>query len=59
MIDAAEALGQIVGLQAACRQLNVPRSAVYRARQPDKEPAPRPTPARALREAERQAVREV
>jgi putative transposase len=59
MIAAAEGLGQIVGLQAACRQLNVPRRAVYRARQPDKEPTPRPTPARTLSEAERQAVREV
>lgn len=59
MIVAAEELGQVVGLQAACRQLNVPRSAVYRARQPQKEPAPRPTPARALSDEERQAVREV
>jgi putative transposase len=59
MMALAEELGQIVGLPEACRQLNVPRSAVYRARQPQKEPAPRPKPARALSEAEQQAVREV
>lgn len=59
MIALAEELGQSVGLPEACRQLNVPRSAVYRARQPQTEPAPRPKPARALSEAERQEVREV
>lgn len=59
MIATAEELGQGIGLRAACRQLNVPRSAVYRARQPQKEPAPRPTPARALSGEERQEVRDV
>lgn len=59
MIVTAEELGQVVGLQAACRQLNVPRSAVYQARQPQTEPTPRPTPARALSEQERQAVGDV
>ena len=59
MTIAAEELGQVVGLQEACRQLNVPRRAVYRARQPQPEPGPRPTPARALSVSEREEVRDV
>ena len=53
MIAAAEELAQQVGLQAACQQLQVPRSAVYRARQPQPEPSPRPKPTRALSGSER------
>jgi putative transposase len=37
----------------------MPRSSLYRARQPNQEPAPRPKPARALSEDERLAVRDV
>ena len=60
MIEAAEELGQTIGLQAACQQLNVPRSAVYRARQQSQEaPRPRPKPSRALSDPEREKVRAV
>jgi putative transposase len=58
MIEAAESLAPTVGVSAACRALNVPRGSLYRARQPVSPPAPRPTPERALTEAERQTVRD-
>ena len=58
MIEAAEALAPVVGVSAACRVLNVPRSSLYRARQPTLAPAPQPIPERALSEAERMAVRD-
>lgn len=57
MITAAEALGKQVGGGEACRVLNVPRSSLYRARQPQPEPKPRPTPPRALSAAEKAQVR--
>jgi len=60
MIDAATELGKTIGLAAACRALGVPRSSLYRAAQPPAEsgsPAPRPTPARALSQAEKAQVR--
>jgi putative transposase len=59
MIQAAEELSEGVGVSAACRALGVPRSSVYRARQPRGEPAPRPTPERALSPEERATVREL
>jgi putative transposase len=59
MIGAAEELGQEIGIARACRELGVARSSLYRARQPRAEPAPRPTPARALSAAEKAEVREV
>jgi putative transposase len=59
MIALAEGLGQQVGVKRACEELGVPRSSLYRARQPDRLPAPRPTPDRALSADERQAVRDV
>ena len=59
MIEAAEALGKQVGVAAACRMLNVPRSSLYRARQPQPEPEPRPTPPRALSAEEKAQVRAV
>lgn len=58
MITVAENLGQQVGLKRACAALSVPRSTLYRTRQPRPEPRPRPTPANALSEAERAEVRE-
>lgn len=58
MIAVAENLGQQVGLKQACAALNVPRSTLYRARQPRPERKPRPTPANALSKAERAEVRE-
>ena len=59
MIAAAETLGKQVGVAAACRVLNVPRSSLYRARQPPPESKPRPTPPRALSVAEKAQVRAV
>jgi putative transposase len=47
-----------IGVKSACEVLNVPRSQVYRERQPKVEPAPRPTPAHALSYAERRQVRD-
>jgi len=59
MIRDAEELGQRIGIAAACDSLGVPRSSLYRRRQP-RPPAARsrPTPARALSAQERAAVRE-
>ena len=57
-MQAAEQLAPVVGVSAACRDLNVPRSSLYRARKPPAPPAPRPKPARALSAAERKAVRD-
>jgi putative transposase len=59
MIQIAEDLGQHVGVKRACEELGVPRSSLYRARQPKREPVPRPKPARALSADERLAVRDV
>ncbi len=59
MIEAAETLGQQVGVAEACRVLAVPRSSLYEARKPKSEPAPRPTPPRALSAEERARIREI
>ncbi len=59
MIQLAEDLGQHVGVKRACEELGVPRSSLYYARQPAQSPVPRTQPARALSQAERQAVRDV
>jgi len=53
----AEHLGQTVGVKAACTQLSVARSRVYRARQAQGERSARPAPAPALSPAERDQVR--
>ena len=53
----AEELAKTVGVAAACRALGVPRSSLYRARQPKSEGSPRPAPPRALSEAEKAEVR--
>jgi len=59
MIQTAEQFAERVGVVTACQVLKVPRSAVYRARQPEPSAPPsRPTPARALSEAERGGVRQ-
>ena len=50
-------LASKIGVKSACEALNVPRSQVYRARQPKTEPAPRPTPSHALSVEERAQVR--
>jgi len=59
MIQAAEELGEVIGISAACQALSVPRSSLYRARQPKKDPSPRPTPPRALSPEEKAEVRAV
>ncbi len=59
MIEAAEALKEMVGTSVACRTLNVPRSSLYRARKPKQAPSPRPTPPRGLKPEEKAAVRTV
>jgi putative transposase len=61
MIATAEQLAQGVGVSRACGVLQVPRSSLYRARQPA-PPAPargRPIPAQALSPQERVEVRDV
>ena len=59
MIQATEQLAQRLGVTTACEVLQLPRSAVYRARQPEPVEAPiKPSPDRALSESEREQVRE-
>ena len=55
-MKAAEKLSKRVGVLAACRALNVSRATLYRRREPDRQTQPRPTPARALSNEERNAV---
>lgn len=57
MIQNVEVLGQRIGIAAACGSLGVPRSSLYRCRQPKPTAKPRPTPARALSLQERAEVR--
>jgi putative transposase len=57
MIQMAEELGQEMSVSQACHVLSVPRSSLYRTRQPKEEPAPRPTPERALSPEEKAEVR--
>jgi len=47
-----------IGVKRACEALHVPRSRIYRERQPQAVSAPRPTPAHALSSAERATVRD-
>jgi putative transposase len=63
MIQTAEQLAQGVGVARACSTLQVPRSSLYRARQPAVVTAvparPRPIPAQALSPQERAKVRDL
>lgn len=59
MIQLAEDLGQHVGVKRACEALDVPRSSLYDARQPQHPPSPRPPSERALSQEERGTVRDV
>jgi putative transposase len=59
MIEATETLARDFGVSQASRALSVPRSSVYRARKPKTEPAPRPSPSRALSNEEKAEVRAV
>ena len=58
MIQAAEALAQEMPVSHACTALAFPRSSLYRARQPhsDTKKQPRPSPSRALSQAEKETV---
>jgi putative transposase len=56
---AAEDLARVVGTAPACAALTVSRASLYRRRRPTGPPRQRPTPARALSPAERQAVCDV
>jgi putative transposase len=58
MMKTSEQLAEHTSVSAACQALGVPRSSFYRARRPKKEPQPRPTPKRALSEAEKMEVRQ-
>jgi putative transposase len=58
MIQAAEQLGQTIGVENACAALAVPRSSLYRARETAlAEPAQRAPSPRALSETEKTAIR--
>ena len=57
MTALTETLARTVGVKAACRQLSVARSRVYRARLPRDAAPPHPPPAQALSEDERTQVR--
>jgi len=48
-----------VGIAAACRLLDVPRSSYYRAHRPAPPPAPRPRSPRALTDTEQTRIREI
>ena len=56
MIATTEQFAPTLGLATACDLLQVPRSSVYRARQPNPRHASTAEPVRALSEAEREAV---
>ena len=58
-MKATNQLSQQVGVSAACQALGVPRSTFYRARQPKRDPKPRPTPERALKPEEKEQVLQV
>jgi putative transposase len=58
-MNAATQLSECAGISAACRALGMPRSSFYRARQPKRDPKPRPTPERALQPEEKEQVLQV
>jgi putative transposase len=58
-MKATDQLSKRVGVSAACQALGVPRSTFYRARQPKRDPKPRPTPERALKPEEKEQVLQV
>jgi putative transposase len=60
MIQLTEDLGQHIGVKRACEVLDVPRSSLYDARQPEQQSlSPCPPSERALSQAERGTVRDV
>ena len=55
MTQITEDLAIVVGVKRACEVLDVPRSRIYRSRQPQVEPKERPSSVRALSGSERGA----
>jgi putative transposase len=55
-MSAARDLSSSVGIAPACEALGIPRASFYRALRPAAPTKPRPTPARALSDAERKGV---
>jgi putative transposase len=58
-MKATEQLSGRTSVSAACESLGIPRISFYRARQPKREPKPRPTPERALKGEEKEQVCQV
>lgn len=58
MTTIVEELAVEVGVKRACKVLDVPRSRIYRSRQPKSAPQARPIPSRSLSGAERAEVRD-
>lgn len=59
MIETTEAVAKNMGVSAACKMLGVPRSSLYRSRQPKAVPKARPRSNRALTVADKTEVRQV
>jgi len=59
MMKTTETFAKNLGLAAACNMLGVPRSSLYRARQPKAEAKPRPRPKRALTADDKTKVHQV
>jgi putative transposase len=59
MTSIAERLGEQIGVKQACALLSVPRSRLYRARQPQTQGVARRLPAAALSSQEREQVRQM
>ena len=59
--DTVDELAPVIGTRPACRALGASVATIYRRRRPPepRRPGPRPTPVRALSEAERERVLEV
>ena len=58
-METSQQLAQQIGVSQACRHLGVPRSTLYRARQPQKPAKVRPSPSQALTPQERTEVRQM
>ena len=59
MMQLAQQLAQHIGVSQACQQLGVPRSTLYRVRQPKPVAKSRPRPTRALSPEQRAEVRQL
>ncbi len=59
MMQLVQQLAQHIGVSQACQQLGVPRSTLYRARQPKPAAKPRPRPTRALSPEQRTEIHQL